>query len=114
MPRIDTHHHVIPDFYRDALRAAGIDAAGGRTLPDWDLDDTFATMAALSVNAAVLSVSTPGTSFLAGDPRRAAQLAAQLNDHNADLVRQHPDRLGFLATVPTPHPGPSAAEAART
>ncbi|MDF3285193.1 amidohydrolase family protein [Gordonia sp. N1V] len=112
MPRIDTHHHVVPDFYRNALRAKGIDAAGGRTLPDWNLDSTFSTMAALSVNAAVLSVSTPGTTFL-DDPDQASQLAAQLNDHNADLARQHPDRLGFLATVPTPHAGPSAREAAR-
>jgi hypothetical protein len=38
MLRIDTHHHVIPPDYRKALRAAGIDEAGGRTLPEWSPD----------------------------------------------------------------------------
>ncbi|WP_369829296.1 hypothetical protein [Mycobacterium sp. 852002-51971_SCH5477799-a] len=31
--RIDTHHHAIPSFYRDLLRKARIDEAGGRELP---------------------------------------------------------------------------------
>jgi hypothetical protein len=33
--RIDVHQHVIPPSYRAALHAAGIDADGGRPLPDW-------------------------------------------------------------------------------
>jgi 6-methylsalicylate decarboxylase len=33
--RIDVHQHVIPDFYRAALRAAGIAEADGRALPGW-------------------------------------------------------------------------------
>jgi hypothetical protein len=32
---IDVHRHVIPPSYRAALHAAGIDADGGRLLPDW-------------------------------------------------------------------------------
>jgi len=30
--RIDTHHHVVPDFYRDWLISKGI-TAGGREIP---------------------------------------------------------------------------------
>jgi hypothetical protein len=30
MLRIDTHHHAIASFYRDMLRKARIDEAGGR------------------------------------------------------------------------------------
>ncbi|BBD85008.1 amidohydrolase [Staphylococcus argenteus] len=26
---IDIHHHIIPEFYLDALKEAGIDKAGG-------------------------------------------------------------------------------------
>ena len=33
MLRIDTHHHIIPPDYRNALRKAGIDEAGAATLP---------------------------------------------------------------------------------
>ena len=36
--RVDVHHHVFPDFYRDALWAAGIAEAGGRALPQWSAD----------------------------------------------------------------------------
>jgi hypothetical protein len=35
MLRIDTHHHAILADYRNMLRKAGIDDAGGRILPDW-------------------------------------------------------------------------------
>ena len=79
MTRIDTHLHAIPDFYRDALRAAGIDAAGGRALPDWSVGATLETMSALEATSAILSVSTPGTTFLS-DADDAGRLAARLND----------------------------------
>jgi hypothetical protein len=48
------------------------------------------------VATAILSVSTPGTTFLpaAAD---AAALAGDLNDYSADLVAALPDRFGFFA-----------------
>jgi hypothetical protein len=45
MLRIDTHHHLIPPDYHNALRKAGIDEAGGRVLPDWTPEATLQTMA---------------------------------------------------------------------
>ncbi len=112
MGRIDTHHHLIPDLYRQALSKAGISDAGGRPLPDWSADESLKTMATLGVSTSILSVSTPGTTFLpaAAD---AAALARDLNDHTASLVAAQPDRFGFFATVPLPHVDESAAEAAR-
>jgi 6-methylsalicylate decarboxylase len=80
--RIDTHHHMIPPDYRKALRRAGIDEAGGRTLPDWSPNSSLQTMAELGVATAILSVSTPGTTFLS-DPADAAALARDLNDYGA-------------------------------
>ena len=112
MPRIDTHHHVIPPFYREALQAAGIDAAGGRDLPAWTPELSLEAMDALAVSTAILSVSTPGTTFL-DDPRAAARLAAQINDYSAELAESSPDRFGFFATLPTPHATLAAAEAIR-
>ena len=71
MLRIDTHHHLIPPDYRKALQKAGMHEAGGRALPDWSLDASLQAMAELDVGTAILSVSTPGTTFLS-DPADAA------------------------------------------
>lgn len=112
MTRIDTHQHMIPPEYRKLLRKAGIDESGGRTLPDWSADSALETMTELGVATAILSVSTPGTTFLpaAAD---AAALARDLNDFGADLAAAHPDRFGFFATVPMPHVAESVAETVR-
>ncbi|MBK5249812.1 MAG: amidohydrolase [Actinomycetales bacterium] len=69
-------------------------------------------MADLAVGTAILSVSTPGTTFLpaAAD---AAALARDLNDHTAALTSEHPDRFGFFAVVPMPHIDESVAEVTR-
>ncbi len=111
--RIDTHHHLIPPDYRKALQKAGIDEAGGRALPDWSPGASLHTMAVLDVATAILSVSTPGTSFLtvAAD---AAALARDFNDYTAALVAEQPDRFGFFATIPMPHIDESVAEVVRS
>jgi predicted TIM-barrel fold metal-dependent hydrolase len=112
MLRIDTHHHIIPRDYRNALRKASIDEAGGRALPDWSPEGSLQTMADLDVGTAILSVSTPGTTFLpsAAD---AAALARDLNDYTANLVASQPDRFGFFATIPMPHLDESVTETVR-
>ncbi|MGX9790871.1 amidohydrolase family protein [Mycobacterium sp. MMS18-G62] len=112
MSRIDTHHHIIPPDYRKALRRAGIDEAGGRALPDWSREGSLQTMAELNVGTAILSVSTPATTFLP-DAVDASALARDLNDFTADIVASQPDRLGFFATVPMPHIDESVAEVVR-
>jgi hypothetical protein len=102
MLHIDTHHHLIPPGYRKALQKAGIDEAGGRTLPEWTPEAALQTMAELDIATAILSVSTPGTTFLS-EAAGAAALARDLNDYTAKLVAAQPDRFGFFATVPMPH-----------
>jgi len=109
--RIDTHHHLIPPDYRKALKKAGI-GSGGRALPEWTPDAALQTMAELDIGTAILSVSTPGTAFLA-DAAEATALARDVNDYTAELVRARPDRFGFFATLPMPHIDESVAEAAR-
>jgi predicted TIM-barrel fold metal-dependent hydrolase len=113
MLRIDTHHHMVPPDYRKLLRRAGIDEAGGRALPDWSPEGSLQTMAELGVATAILSVSTPGTTFLpkAAD---AAALARDLNDYGAQLAASQPDRFGFFATIPMPHIDEAVAEVVRS
>lgn len=113
MPRIDTHHHLIPDDYRRALKRAGMAEAGGRTLPKWSPETSLETMAQLDISTAILSASTPGTTFLpaAAD---AAALARDLNDYTAGLVGAQPNRFGFFATIPMPHVDEAVAEVVRS
>ncbi len=112
MLRIDTHHHLIPRAYRNMLRKAGIDEAGGRALPDWSPGGSLQAMAELDVATAILSVSTPGTTFLP-NPAEASALARDLNDYSFDIVASQAERFGFFATVPMPHIDQSVAETVR-
>ncbi len=112
MPRIDTHHHMIPPDYRTALQKAGIADAGGRALPGWSPEASLHAMSELDVAAGILSVSAPATTFLA-NPADAAALSRDVNDYSAELVEAHRDRFGFFATVPMPHVAEATAEAVR-
>lgn len=112
MLRIDTHHHAIPSEYRNLLRKAGIEEAGGREVPEWSPEGSAQAMSELAVGTAILSVSAPGTTFLP-NPADAAALARDLNEHLAAVVAAQPDRFGFFATVPMPHVTESAEEAVR-
>jgi hypothetical protein len=67
--RIDVHQHLLPE-YREVLRRNGVARAGGRELPDWSPDAALELMDTVGIATAILSVSTPGTSFLA-DPGEA-------------------------------------------
>lgn len=113
MLRIDTHHHAIPADYRNLLRKAGIDEAGGRAVPDWSPEGSLQTMSELGVGTAMLSVSAPGTTFLP-NPADAAALARDLNDQLAAVAAAQPDRFGLFATIPMPHVGESVAEVVRS
>ncbi|MGA8251236.1 MAG: amidohydrolase family protein [Mycobacterium sp.] len=113
MLRIDTHHHAIPTDYRNLLRKEGIDEAGGRAVPAWSPEGSLKTMSELGVGTAILSVSTPATTFLP-NPADAAALSRDLNDYLAGVVAAHPDRFGFFATVPMPHVDESVAEVVRS
>jgi predicted TIM-barrel fold metal-dependent hydrolase len=113
MLRIDTHHHAVPADYRNLLRKAGIDDAGGRAVPEWSPEGSLNTMSELGVGTAILSVSTPGTTFLPS-PADAAALARDLNDYLATVVAAQPDRFGFFATIPMPHVEESTAEMVRS
>ncbi len=110
--RIDVHQHIVPPFYRDLLARAGIGEAGGRALPDWSPEVAHEVMDLLGTATGILSVSTPGTSFLT-DAQEAAALAGRLNDHCAALAGAAPHRFGYFATLPLPHTGAAAAEAVR-
>ena len=112
--RIDVHQHVVPPAYAAWLRAKGLHDAGGREIPAWSAEDALAVMDAHDVATAILSVSTPGVRV---DPseRGAAEaraMARSVNEFAATVVRDHPGRFGFFATLTLPDVDGALAELA--
>lgn len=112
--RIDVHQHVIPPAYAAWLRAKGVDDAGGRALPAWSVSEALGVMDAHDIEKAILSVSTPGVSQVAGDcdDAEARAMARAVNEFAATVARDHPDRFGFFATLTVPDVDGALAEAA--
>lgn len=74
--------------------------AGGLPIPDWSVDSAIALMDKYRVKTAILSVSTPGVHL--GDDAEAREKAREVNEFAADVVRKHPSRFGFFATLCLP------------
>ena len=113
MLRIDTHHHIVPPDYRNALRKAGIDEAGGRAVPDWSPDAVAADDGRTRRGHGHRCRYLPRARPSCPNASDASALARDVNDYSADLVASQPDRFGFFATVPMPHVAESVAETVR-
>jgi predicted TIM-barrel fold metal-dependent hydrolase len=110
MDRIDTHHHIVPAFYRDWLDKRG-HTAGGLPIPDWSVDSALQFMDAHKIATAIFSVSTPGAYI--GSATEARDMARALNIETAQVVAMNPDRFGFFATLCLPDVDGSIDEARR-
>ena len=98
--RIDTHQHIVPDAYREALKGIGVTGSGERAWPDWSVESTLEVMDRTGVEAAITSIASPGTYF--GDIEFTKRLVRECNDASARLVRDRPRRFGGFALVPLP------------
>lgn len=96
--RIDVHTHMIPPFWADALAAKDGKPMWGT--PDWSLDSAIGTMDRLGTRIAMISLAAPSVIGWTGTER--TELARKVNDYGVGLLRQRPDRLGYLATLPLP------------
>jgi 6-methylsalicylate decarboxylase len=96
---IDTHHHILPDFFWQETENAD-DPVGGLAPLRWSKDATVSFMDDAGIDVAVLSVSTPGVHT--GDSAKARTLARRCNEYAAELVRARPDRFASLACLPLP------------
>jgi len=97
--RIDTHHHVVPAAYATWLKQKGMEA-GGMPIPHWSADSAIALMDKYRIQTAIMSISTPGVHL--GDDAEAREKAREVNEYAADVVRKHPNRFGFFATLCLP------------
>lgn len=115
MSLIDVHAHFLPPQYCEALAAAGIDQPDGfPRVPSWSAGDHVAVMDRLGIDAAVLSVSSPGVQFGEGiSASDAVALARHVNDVAAATISDHPGRFGAFASVPQSNIDQSLAEIER-
>jgi 6-methylsalicylate decarboxylase len=96
---IDTHHHILPDFFWQATENDGA-PVGGLAPLRWSKEVSISFMDDAGIDVAVVSVSTPGVHT--GDSGKARALARRCNEFSAELIRSRPDRFKGFACLPLP------------
>jgi predicted TIM-barrel fold metal-dependent hydrolase len=96
---IDTHHHILPDFFWQATENAHA-PVGGLAPLRWSKEATISFLDDAGIDVAVVSLSTPGVHT--GDSAKARALARRCNEFSAELVHERPDRFGGFACLPLP------------
>lgn len=98
--RIDVHHHVLPDFYLEALEKVGKRTIFGLRLPDWSLEKHLEVMNKNKIALGLASIPSPGIS--SRNNGFARDLSRRCNEFLATLPHEHPSRFGALASLPMP------------
>ncbi len=110
-PFIDVHAHFVSASYvRQATAAGHAHPDGMGQWPVWSPEAHLELMDRNGIQAAMLSMSSPGVHF--GDDESARRLAREVNEDAAGLVADHPDRFGFFASLPLPDVGGALEEIA--
>ena len=104
--RIDTHVHVVPDWYRELAPSAA-----GRGTPNWNVQSHLQFMVDNHIKRSIVCVSTPQANLFPGSPELTAALARVLNEFVAALVRTYPNRFSFQAITPLPYTDAAIKEA---
>jgi 6-methylsalicylate decarboxylase len=106
---VDTHHHMLPDFFWQATNEGG-HPVGGVAPPPWSRASMLSFLDDAGIDVAITSISTPGVHT--GDDAAARTLARQCNELAAELTRDRPDRFGGFACLPLPDVDGALAELA--
>ena len=130
--KIDLHTHILPrawpdldakygysgfvrlDHYQPCCARMMVGDRVFREITDnvWDPKRRIEEMDAAGVTMQVLSTVPVMFSYWA-KPRDALDLSRRLNDHIAEVVREHPTRFAGLATIPLQDPELAAQELER-
>jgi 6-methylsalicylate decarboxylase len=97
---IDTHHHMLPEFFFEATNEKA-NPVGGLKPQVWSIERSLAFMDEAEIDIAVTSISTPGVQL--PDRLASRELARKCNEFAAMLVAKYPRRFGALAGVPMPN-----------
>jgi predicted TIM-barrel fold metal-dependent hydrolase len=96
---IDTHHHMLPDFFWRETNDSHA-PVGGLAPLQWSKGAMISFMDDAGIDVAVMSVSTPGVHL--GNSGKARVLARRCNEFAAELVHARPDRFASFACIPLP------------
>jgi aminocarboxymuconate-semialdehyde decarboxylase len=96
---IDTHHHILPDFFWQETENAQA-PVGGLAPLQWSREASISFMDDAGIDIAVVSLSTPGVHT--GGSAKARALARRCNEFSTELVRATPDRFAGFACIPLP------------
>jgi predicted TIM-barrel fold metal-dependent hydrolase len=96
---IDTHHHMLPDFFWRETNDSHA-PVGGLAPLQWSKEAMVSFMDDAAIDVAVMSVSTPGVHL--GDSEKARSLARRCNEFAAELVQTRPERFAGFACIPLP------------
>ena len=98
--RIDTHHHIVPDFYAKAVEETGGDPTKWAT-PQWSVKQAKEHMSTLCIETAIVSITAPGAKIYEDNKEKGRIFARKLNEYSADLVKNNPKQFGFFASLPS-------------
>jgi predicted TIM-barrel fold metal-dependent hydrolase len=102
---VDVHHHFYPPSFVAALVKGNQNLAAAK---EWTLQHSLDDMDKAGVATALLSITTPGVSFLSGDAARG--LARECNEYAAKLAADYRGRFGSFAMLPWPDADASLRE----
>jgi len=102
---IDVHHHFYPPPFVAALIKGNQNLTAAK---EWALEHSLADMDKAGVATAMLSITTPGVSFLDADTARG--LARDCNEYAARIAADHRGRFGSFALLPWPDAAASLRE----
>ena len=105
---VDVHAHFVPSVYLRRAKALGASPDGMPDWPSWSEAGHLALMDLAGIDVSVLSLSSPGVHL--GTGAEAVSLARAVNDEAAAVVRRHPGRFRFLASLPLPDVAAAVAE----
>lgn len=108
--KIDFHSHFLSPTYLEYLQKYEGEEPDHFPTPNWDLESHIAQMDQLGIAVSLISVSSPNLSGADRETERA--MVRQINLEGWSYVKQHPDRLGLMASLPLPHVEAAIEEAA--
>ena len=89
--RIDTHFHMLPDFWTEALvKKVGKPMWG---VPEWSYDSALGIMDRLETETALISLATPSVSVW--DGQEQVDLTRKVNDFAMTMLPKAKRRLGY-------------------
>ncbi len=104
----DVHHHILPEFYQDAMKLSGMRDISSIPWPKWTPETSLKMMDTFQIEKAFMS-TIPGV-FIR-DLSFSRELCRRCNEYLAKLKTDHPGRFGGFASATLPHVESAVEEA---